>query len=755
MLCLACLNSFSTAALTALTKSSIIALNTAFANLLSNDRTRRLSEKLRESNQELTAQQEELKAQAQELQKQSEALQAQNIELAEQRLAVEEASRLKSQFLSNMSHELRTPLNSVMALSRVLMMQAKTKLSDEEISYLEIIERNGKNLLNLINNILDLSKIEAGKMDIQPRPFSLGQTLDNILESIAPLAEEKHIQILKKSPKTLPLLESDEIRVSQILQNLVANAVKFTTSGSVSVTVKTDQEKIHIQVTDTGIGIAEQDLPHIFDEFRQVDGSSSRRHEGTGLGLTIAHKAARMLGGDIFVTSTLGMGTTFILTLPLTWQGQKTLCQTIVAQPSKPMKPNPKTILVVDDEPKMAKRIAGYLLEEGYHPVIATSGEQALTLARSEAPFAIVLDIIMPDMDGWEVLQSLKKNSKTQNIPVIIVSVSQDRETGFALGAIGYLTKEDRERLHNNVASVLDKSRVTPETLLLEINRTLKDLENPLKSNFPGNSASAPRILMVEDNEVAIIQIKSVLTSSGYVVDVTTGGQEAIDYVSHTIPDGIVLDLMMPEIDGFEVLEKIRNKPATARIPVLILTAKDLTPEDFKRLSANNIQQLVHKGDVDREGLLLKIGSMIEGKQDATNLTKERFVSHRLSENPPPETILIMEDNPDNMATIKAILQNRYRLIQAMDGEKGLQMATENTPDLILLDMALPKMDGMTVVKHLKDNQKLCHIPVIALTARVMKGDREKILKAGCNDYISKPIDPTGFIEKITEWLKG
>ncbi len=864
MLCLACLNSFSTAALTALTKSSIIALNTAFSNLLSNDRTRRLSEKLRENNQELTAQQEELKAQAQELQKQSEALQAQNIELAEQRLAVEEASRLKSQFLSNMSHELRTPLNSVMALSRVLMMQAKTKLNDEEISYLEIIERNGKNLLNLINNILDLSKIEAGKMDIQPRPFSLGQTLDNILESIAPLAEEKHIQILKKNPKTLPLLESDEIRVSQILQNLVANAVKFTASGSVSVTVKTGQEKIHIQVTDTGIGIAEQDLPHIFDEFRQVDGSSSRRHEGTGLGLTIAHKAARMLGGDIFVTSTLGMGTTFILTLPLTWQGQKTLQQTIVAKPPnpmKPVKPNPKTILVVDDEPKMAKRIAGYLREEGYHPVIATSGEQALTLARSEAPFAIVLDIIMPDMDGWEVLQSLKKNSKTQNIPVIIVSVSQDRETGFALGAIGYLTKplsrnlllseirkigrpgirsvmivddneidrrefrqiietnglipiiahdgaaclemlinqipdilildlmmpepdgfavletirsnpktrdlpvivatakdltkEDRERLHNNVASVLDKSRVTPKTLLLEINRTLKDLENPLKSNFPENSASAPRILMVEDNEVAIIQIKSALTSSGYVVDVTTGGQEAIDYVSHTIPDGIVLDLMMPEIDGFEVLEKIRNKPATARIPVLILTAKDLTPEDFKRLSANNIQQLVHKGDVDREGLLLKIGSMIEGKQDATNLTKERFVSHRLSENPPPETILIMEDNPDNMATIKAILQNRYRLIQAMDGEKGLQMATENTPDLILLDMALPKMDGMTVVKHLKDNQKLCHIPVIALTARVMKGDREKILKAGCNDYISKPIDPTGFIEKITEWLKG
>lgn len=770
MLTLACLGSFSPAALTALTQSSMIALNTAFANLLSNDRTRRLSEELRENNQELKSQQEELTAQAQELVKQSEALQAQNIELAQQRLAVEEASRLKSQFLSNMSHELRTPLNSVMALSRVLMMQATTKLSDEEISYLGIIERNGKNLLNLINDILDLSKIEAGRMDIRPRPFPLGQTLDDILESIAPLANEKHLEIRRQIPENLPLIESDEIRVSQILQNLTANAIKFTPSGSVSVTVKTDPGKIHVQVTDTGIGIAEQDLVHIFDEFRQVDGSSSRRHEGTGLGLTIAHTAARMLGGDISVTSTLGMGTTFILTLPLTWQGQMKARETSVAQPSKPVKPNSKTILVVDDEPKMAKMIAGYLRQEGYHPVIATSGEQALTLAQSESPFAIFLDIIMPDMDGWEVLQGLKKNSKTQHIPVIIVSVSQDRETGFALGAIGYLTKPlSRELLLTEIRKIgrpstrsvmgVDDNEIEP----FEFRQAVETEGPPPMISHDGaacldsfgNSASVPKILMVEDNEVAIVQIRSVLTTAGYAVDVATGGREAMDYVAHTIPDGIVLDLMMPEIDGFEVLEKIRSKPATARIPVLILTAKDLTPEDFKKLSANNVQQLVQKGDVDQKGLLLKVSSMIEGKKDTKDLTPDTGGSHLHGQTPPPETILIVEDNPDNMATVKAILQNRYRIIQAMDGEKGVQMATENCPDLILLDMALPKMDGISVVKHLKGNPTLCHIPVIALTARVMKGDREKILKAGCNDYISKPIDPIGFMEKITEWLKG
>ena len=766
MLSLACLSSFSTAALDALTRSSLIALNTAFANLLSNDRTRRLSEKLRENNQELQAQQEELKAQAQELVKQSEALQTQNIELAQQRLAVEEASRLKSQFLSNMSHELRTPLNSVMALSRVLMMQAKTKLSDEEVGYLGIIERNGKNLLNLINDILDLSKIEAGRMDIRPRSFSLGLTLENILESMAPLADEKHIQLLQQIPEPLPLIESDEIRVSQILQNLMANAIKFTPSGSVTLTVKTDPEKIHVQVTDTGIGIAEQDLVHIFDEFRQVDGSSSRRHEGTGLGLTIAHKAARMLGGDISVTSTLGMGTTFILTLPLTWQGQVKSREIPIVQPSKNVKQNPKPILVVDDEPQVAKMIAGYLLDEGYHPVIATSGEHALTLAQSEPPFAIILDIIMPDMDGWEVLQGLKKHPKTRNIPVIIVSVSRDRETGFALGAISYLTKPlSRELLLSEIRKIgqpstrsvmeVDDNEIEP----FEFRQAVETEGPPPMIAHDGAAClgfpSVPKILMVEDNEVAIVQIRSVLTTAGYAVEVATGGREAIEYVSHTIPDGIVLDLMMPEMDGFEVLEKIRSKPATERIPVLILTAKDLTPEDFKKLSANNVQQLVQKGDVDQKGLLLKVSSMIEGKKDTKNLTPDTFGSHLHGQTPPPETILIVEDNPDNMATVKAILQNRYRIIQAMDGEKGVQMATENCPDLILLDMALPKMDGISVVKHLKGNQKLCHIPVIALTARVMKGDREKILKAGCNDYISKPIDPIGFMEKITEWLKG
>ena len=866
------------------------------------DRRRLVTEdanrELKTKNEEIQAQSEEMAAQSVELRRQTEELQQQNVELEQQQLAVEEANRLKSQFLSNMSHELRTPLNSVMALSRVLMMQASSKLSAEEVNYLEIIERNGRNLLTLINDILDLSKIEAGRMDVNPKQFSLRMTIDDIVESISPLAEEKQIALRQNIPEDLPPLESDEIRVSQILQNLIANAVKFTDAGSVTVSVQLDQGSFSVRIVDTGIGVAENDLPCIFDEFRQVDGTSARKHEGTGLGLTIARKAARMLGGDIAVQSSKGVGSMFTLSLPVAWQGKSLACEPIVIRQTSGVKSERKTILVVDDEPDMAAMISRYLLQEGYNTLTATSGAEALILAERERPFAVTLDVIMPDMDGWEVLQGLKKNPETKDIPVIIVSISEGRETGFALGAIGYVTKpvskeqliseiekigkpgirsimivddseldrrqigriieseglnlivaedgavclelikkqvpdvlvldlmmpeldgfavlerirsspetrdlpvivvtakdlteEDRNKLSGNVFSVLNKSVATSVTLFAEIKRILLDLEALTKPPEFEKQTALPRILLVEDNEAAIIQVKAVLESAGYIADVARGGQEAFDYVSHTIPQGIILDLMMPGIDGFEVLEKIRGRQATEKIPVLILTAKDLTPEDFKRLSTNHIQQLVQKGDVDKESLLFKISSMIgtrSGTQpllyegaasiekddrclmadDRKNLHPPSAVCYQLSARDivsagalrvmtkkaaGPPGILIVEDNPDNMTTIKAILQNRYRIMEAVDGEDGLRMAAEIGPDLILLDMALPKMDGFTVVRHLKDNKELSRIPVIAMTARVMKGDREKILATGCDDYISKPIDPQDCLEKIAKYLK-
>ncbi|SMC82086.1 Signal transduction histidine kinase [Desulfocicer vacuolatum DSM 3385] len=748
-------------------------INASHAHLSAGIKTKTLAKDLKTSNKTLEAQKEELQVQSQELKNTAEELQEQNIELETQRRQVEEANRLKSEFLSNMSHELRTPLNSVMALSRVLAMQAGEKLSREEISYLEIIERNGKNLLALINDILDLSKIEAGRMDITSQSFQITSTIDTIVERLTPIAREKNIELRVKVPPKIPRINSDENRIHQILQNLISNAVKFTKQGYVSVSIEQNGEKIHVAVSDTGIGIDKKDLPHIFKEFRQVDGTSSRSYEGTGLGLAIAFKAARMLGGDITVQSAPDQGSTFTLTLPL--QYQESMCpplpQPIQRQAAPEPGPTGKTILVVDDEPDSLAMISNYLSKEGYNVITSTSGYEAIQLAKSHHPFAITLDVIMPEMDGFEVLQNLKQSPETRDIPVIMVSISDDKETGMALGAVGYISKP-----------------VNKDLLISEINRLCgpwahsiliaDDNEIELK-DINGHG----KILMVEDNEAAILQVKMFLETEGYIVDIARGGQEALEYMAQTIPDGIILDLMMPKIDGFQVLEKMRSTKNTSEIPVLILTARDLTPEDLSHLSANNVQQLIQKGDIDPHGLLTKVQSMLgesmkmetpdnkihDQKEKQTlpvpgELTTE--ITETQTKNPnieifaPPKkslhksTLLVVEDNPDNMITIKAILQNKYTILEATDGKKGLHMALTRQPDLILLDISLPEMDGFSVVKRVKQNKETAHIPVIALTAHAMKGDKIKIIDAGCDDYLSKPINPEQIKIAIRNWLQ-
>lgn len=887
VMCLANINNYSEKSLAILNRVWL-GINTAFSNLLANEVTKKLAVELNSKNMELEAQTGELQAQKDELEQQ-------NVELEIQKRQIEEANRLKSEFLSNMSHELRTPLNSIMALSRVLIMQASQKLSEEEGNYLEIIERNGKNLLALINDILDLSKIEAGRMDVSPKPFSITSCVEMIIDSLEPIAGNKGIVLNKNFPDKFPLVESDELRTHQILQNIIGNAVKFTEQGSVTISACSDAEKVYIDVADTGIGISEKYLSYIFEEFRQVDGSTSRRYEGTGLGLTIAYKAARMLGGDISVKSIPGKGSTFTLTLPIGWQGTPSVHEPLLMKPVPEIKPAQKTILVVDDDPDIVAMIADNFISEGYNAIRATSGKEAIRLAQTHRPFAITLDIVMPDMDGWEVLQKLKEDPDTKDIPVIIVSVSDDKDTGFALGAMGYvskpvekdaliseiykvgqplmhsimvvddseierreiariveeeglkavvadngsqcielikkdppdvlildlmmpemdgfdvvnsirsdpetshlpvivvtakdLTDEDRKKLSGNVSSVLEKSVATPTMVLENIKNILGDIEvypktHKLKETqkVKEKQETTHRILLVEDNESAIIQVKTVLENQGYAIDIARGGQEAIDYVKHTIPDGIVLDLMMPEIDGFEVLERIRGTKATAKIPVLILTAKDLTPDDFAKLSANNIQQLIQKGDIDQQGLSFKVQLMLgaEPKSQVKPLVESEKkeepekVGDQQEKNAQPAikkqigtkgtrkakpiqgrpTILVVEDNPDNMITIKAVLQNKYHILEAIDGEEGLKTTLAEQPDLVLLDMALPKMDGMTVAKKIKEDKICNEIPIIALTAHAMKGDREKIIAAGCDDYIPKPIDPEGILKKIEDWIK-
>ena len=601
------------------------AINTSYSNLLSNERTRIFAQQLTDSNQQLEAQTEELQDQAEEMQDQAEELQRtsdelqeQNIELDTQKKQVESANKLKSEFLSNMSHELRTPLNSIMALSRVLIVQAKDKLSDEENDYLEIVERNGKNLLALINDILDLSKIEAGKMDILAGPVSIGTLVRIVKENMQSLAVEKGLALNLKVSGDLPKVVTDESKIHQALLNIVSNAVKFTEKGSVDILVEQSSENIIVQVEDSGIGISKEMLPHIFDEFRQVDGTSSRKYEGTGLGLAIASKLLNVLGGSISVQSEFNKGTVFTITIPIKWH-------------------------------------------EG-----------------------------------------------------------------------------------NSSPNIFDDDSVSEES---------KDNETDIFQGIPKN-ISETTILIVEDNKDAVIQLHAILDNEGYHIMIAENGQEALEIVEHKIPDGIILDLMMPGIDGFEVLDKLRSSEKTKNIPVLILTAKDLSKKELSKLKSNNIQQLIQKGDIDIDGLLSKVRLMHGyGKKPEVKKKRKKVKKEKTNSSVNLPKVLVVEDNADNMITIKAILGDNFNISEAVNGEQGLMIAQSQSFDLILLDMSLPKLDGEDMISILKNDNTTSDITIIAVTAQAMKGDKEKFLKAGCDAYVSKPVDPDILLAEIERLL--
>lgn len=849
-----------------------VTINTAFANLQSNLQTRKLAIALEDRNTELLIQSEklqqqteELQTQSEELQSQSNELQAQNVELEMQKKQVDDANRLKSEFLSNMSHELRTPLNSIMALSRVLNTQAKNKLNTEELNYLEIIERNGKLLLSLINDILDLSRIEAGKMDISLRSVSVKEITGQIVGGLEPLCQNKSISLEFSFPGDFPRINSDEKKVYQIIQNIVGNAVKFTSKGGVTITGTFNSSSIKVSVNDTGIGISKENLPHIFEEFRQVDGTSSRSYEGSGLGLAIARKLVTLLGGKIFAESELGKGSVFHIILPLVFEGDGTHSENSSPFIKSLNEIQPRTILIVDDEPSVINLIAQTLAREGYRTAGCHRSSDAVEMAERIQPYAITLDVLMPEIDGWEILQNLKKNQKTSHIPVIMISVSPDKDTGFALGAMGYLMKPlrpdlllreihrvkpagtktilvvddnliERSEVCNIVKSknfvvfeadsghqaitqlkkqlpdlilldlmmpgmdgfeFLDRIRLDPQTKNIPvIIITAKDLSTQEKTALQGKVSALlvkgtfdsdqvlneltkllrgieeihyspaddhSRILLVDDNEIVIMQIKTVLEPAGYKVDIAHGGQEALEYIKSNIPDGIILDLMMPGVDGFMVLESIRREQATSEVPVLILTAKTLTREDLSRLTMSNIKQLIHKGDVDKTELLEKIKKMVSIPADGLKNQEKKEMAELKEDLKPKQTvrnrvndtkkvILLVEDNQDNIVTVKAVLGSGFTLEEATDGIKALKILESLRPDLILLDMGLPEMDGLTVLRKIRENSDLDRIPVIALTAHAMKDDRQKYLEAGCSDYISKPFDPDLLTEKVQEW---
>ncbi|MEI6278276.1 MAG: response regulator [Verrucomicrobiae bacterium] len=587
-----------------------------------------LAERLNLQNHELDTQKEELSIQTDELTRQ-------NAELEMQKWELDEANRLKSAFLSNMSHELRTPLNSVIALSGVLNRRLAKTIPEVEHGYLEVIERNGKALLSLINDLLDISRIEAGREDINVSRFSVRELSGGIVAMIAPQAWEKKIDLLNEVPEDLPLLASDPDKCRHILENLVGNAVKFTERGKVTITAEIENQKseirgqksedrgqnsaIRISVKDTGIGIAADQIAHIFDEFRQADSSTSRKYGGTGLGLAIAKKYAGLLGGTITVKSTPGHGSTFTLRLP--WA-------------------------LPQEEP--ASRPLGHEASQ-----------------RRDVPH-------------------------TGGTPVPPGQTSESR---------------------------------IPQG---------KD------------------ILLVEDNEPAIIQLTYLLEAEGYRVHVAHDGEEGLAHIGQSLPDAMILDLMMPHVDGFQVLKAIRGAERTAELPVLILTAKHVTKQELSFLKGNHVHQLIQKGDINKNELLAAVARMVAPSPEKPAAPPRR----RRPARPGKPVVLVVEDNPDNLRTIKALLEDRYHVVEAEDGRTCVEQARKHLPDLILTDIALPGLDGIQALEELRQDASLREIPVVAVTASAMKGDREEILSRGFDGYLSKPLDHDALRNLLREFFE-
>ncbi|MES2682258.1 MAG: response regulator [Pseudomonadota bacterium] len=729
------------------------------------------SRQLEDQSARLMASEEELRVQSEELQVSNEELRQKGSILAEQKKSLEalqadtqlkadelaRASQYKSEFLANMSHELRTPLNSLLILSRGLADNEDGNLNADEVESATVIHESGSNLLRLINDILDLSKVEAGKMDLLLEEMPLAGFAATLTRNFRHMAKERGLEFSVAVDADLPAtIETDSAKLEQIANNLISNALKFTREGSVRVHIGRAPSAvgrggdIAIRVTDTGIGIPPEKFDKVFQAFEQADGSTSRHFGGTGLGLSIARGMARLLAGDIRLESTEGVGTTFSLLLPerhgLPRLGQapaetpqpaaplpRAPLAKPAAPPSKPqppaavldlpddrhaLKPGDTVILIIEDDPTFARILIDLVRRKGYRALFAGDGENGLRFATQFRPTGILLDVMLPGMDGFSVIERLKASQATRHIPVHFISATEDHSRGLDLGAVGFLTKP-----------------VTREALGAAFERLLHFAEG-----------STRQVLVVDDDSASRLAVRKLVGGKNVEVTEAAGGVDALALLQRQSFDCVILDLGMPDMNGFEFLERASTLPAVP--PVVVYSGRDLSPAENLKLREYT-DSIVIKGARSPERLLDEVSLFLHSIREAVAPVRE--VDASLS----GRTVLVVDDDMRNIfALSKALRSKGLTVVMAQDGYKAIKQLDENRSiELVLMDIMMPGMDGYQTMGEIRKNPAHARLPIIAVTAKAMRGDREKCLEAGANDYLSKPIDLDQLYSMMRVWL--
>ncbi|MFL5457717.1 MAG: response regulator, partial [Myxococcales bacterium] len=761
-------------------------------------------EELKRSNSALEKQALELEEKAKQLEEQNQNIEIKNREVEMARASLEEKaeqlqliSKYKSEFLANMSHELRTPLNSLLILAKLLSDNKDANLTDKQVEYAKTIYASGGDLLSLINEILDLSKVEAGKMQIEPRDIALDDLQDFIVRNFRPVADQKNLALTVDIAENVPThIRTDPQRLQQVLKNLLANAFKFTEEGTVSVRVEAIQDRsrfeaptllstgtvIGFHVQDTGIGIPHNKQKIIFEAFQQADGTTSRKYGGTGLGLSISREITRLLGGEIHVESAPGEGSTFSLYLPDRYVGvedeepdnadeqsqprQRSFAPKIRAAPpaaSKPVKepisrtrvdmlshPSPvpdnfvqkpveddrehlrdgdRVLLIIEDDVKFARIMVGMAREKGFKAVVATRGDTGLALANELLPTAITLDIQLPVVDGWSILDRLKRNPRTRHIPVHVISIVEKSQKGAAMGAFSYLEKP-----------------VSKEALEGSISHIAQYVDKKVKS-----------LLLIEDDQAQSNSIVELIgEGEDLKITVARSGAEAFETLEKGGVDCIVLDLVLDDIDGGQLLEKIKTDERFKDIPVVVYTFKELSSKEEARLKRYAESVILKAGTSSPEKLLSDTAMFLHRVDNKLPDKTRKLLQKGDNESVAGRKVLVVDDDVRNIFAIASVLESQgLEVVYAENGKDGIATLERNPDvDVVLMDVMMPEMDGYETMRAIRKDANFKSLPIIAITAKALKEDREKCITAGASDYLPKPVDPEKLIELIRLWAR-